>query len=44
MKRTRLNAYAYEFSVDYRPFDNPVDVVNSVLLLHKYLKAKCNIK
>ena len=39
MKRTGLNGYVYEFSVDYRLFD----VVNSVPILHKYLMAKYNI-
>ena len=43
-KRTGLNGYVYEFSVDYRPFDTLVDVVNTVPLFHKYLMAKCNIK
>ena len=43
-KRTGLNGYVYEFSVDYRPFDTLVDVVNTVPLFHKYLVAKCNIK
>ena len=40
MKRTGLNGYVYEFSVDYRLFD----VVNSVPILHKYLMAKYKIK
>ena len=43
-KRTGLSGYVYEFSVDYRPFDTLVDVVNTVPLFHKYLMAKCNIK
>ena len=34
----------YEFHVDYRSFDNPADVVNSVPLLYKYLMANYNIK
>ena len=44
MKRTGLNGYVYEFSVGYRHFDNPVDAVNSVSLLHKYFMTKYNIK
>ena len=44
IKRTGLNGYVYQFSIDYRHSDNPVDAVNSVSLLDKYFMTKYNIK
>ena len=44
MKNTGLNEYVYEFNVDYRSFNNPVEVVNYVPFFHNYLMLKCNIK
>ena len=38
MKKTRLNEYVYNFSVDYDAIGN-----NKILDMHKYLMEKNNI-
>ena len=43
MKKTGLNGYVYEFSVDYEIF-NPPDATKTVPFLHNYFIAKCKIK
>ena len=43
MKKTGLNEYIYEFSVDYEIF-NPPDATKTVPFLHNYFIAKCKIK
>ena len=43
MRKTGLNVYVYEFSIDYQPF-NPVDVSKAISTLHKYLMTNYNIK
>ena len=39
MKKTGLNGYMYNFSVDYRAFDT-----SNIIDIHKYLMKKRNIK
>ena len=39
MKKTRLNGYVYDFSVDYHAIE-----VDDMLDIHKYLMEKNNIK
>ena len=39
MKKTRLNGYVYDFSVDYGAI-----AANDILDIHKYLMRKHNIK
>ena len=39
MKKTGLNGCVYNFSVDYRVFDN-----NNIIDIHKYLMKKIGIK
>ena len=43
MKKTGLNGYVYEFSVDYEIF-NPPDATKTVPFLQNYFIAKCKIK
>ena len=43
MKKTRLNGYAYEFSVDYNDF-NKTYLDKAIPFVHKYLMTKYNIK
>ena len=38
MKKTGLNGYVYDFSVDYS--DTEVDIVDNILDIHKYLMKK----
>ena len=39
MKKTKLNGYVYDFSVDYDAI-----AVDDVLVIHKYLMKKDGIK
>ena len=41
MKKTGLNGYVYDFSVDYS--DTEVDKVHNILGIHKYLMKKTMI-
>ena len=43
MKKTGLNGYVYEFSVDYNDFST-MNLDKSIPFVHKYLMAKYNIK
>ena len=43
MKKTGLNGYVYEFSVDYNEF-GAVDPDKAIPFVHKYLMAKYNVK
>ena len=43
MKKTGLNGYAYEFSVDYNDF-NKTYLDKAISFVHKYLMTKYNIK
>ena len=39
MKKTRLNGFVYNFSIDYKTFDT-----SDIIDIHKYLMKKHNIK
>ena len=39
LKKTGLNGYVYDFSVDYRAFDT-----SNIIDIHKYLMKKHDIK
>ena len=43
MKKTGLNRYTYEFSVDYNDFST-INLDKAIPFVHKYLMAKYNIK
>ena len=43
MKRTGLNGYVYEFSVDYRDIGKS-DITVAMPIIHKYLMSKYDIK
>ena len=43
MKKTGLNGYFYEFSVDYNDFSK-INFDKAIPFVHKYWMAKCNIK
>ena len=43
MKKTGLNGYVYELSVDYEVF-NPLDAAKTIPVLHDYFIAKYKIK
>ena len=43
MKKTGLNGYFYEFSVDYNDFST-INLDKAIPFVHKYLMAKYNIK
>ena len=44
LKRTGLNGYVYEFSVDYDSFNNPVDINKIIPTSHNYFMSKYDIK
>ena len=44
MKKTGLNGYVYEFSVDYTDINKTVDTAKSMPFIHKYFMLKYDIK
>ena len=44
MKKTGLNRYVYEFSVDYNDFNNNTNYNKVIPFIHKYLMGKYDIK
>ena len=44
MKKTELNGYVYEFSVDYKPFNPPINVTKAISIFHEYFITKYKIK
>ena len=44
MKSTGLNGHVYEFNVDYKLINPPLNVTKPVQLLHNYLMTKYKIK
>ena len=43
MKKTGLNGYVYEFSVNYNTV-NPLDITKDMPITHRYSMVKYNIK
>ena len=44
MKKTGLNRYVYDFSVDYENINKLLNINKVPQFIHKYLMAKYNIK
>ena len=44
MKETGLKGYVYEFSVDYEPFNPPINVTKAISIFYEYFMAKYKTK